>query len=208
MSGTTRSEAQDVLRHYPADPTPWEIGDEVVFSDAVEFMRFEETLPRYIDQTATDAWACRPNIKEQLRPAKFNGRMAGVTLVPISPDRIVNNSWLTIDGRNTYRRINIDAEPLSELTIVFDLFARAMSSGRGQIGTISSTLLYRPRPFSTSSGYRAATGAYPYGIRRHIQKPIISNEIAFDELVKTARSNALLLESAAMLSPITTPMGK
>lgn len=193
-------------RLFPAEPAPWRLGDKIVCGDSPEFKEFESELPRYIDSSAARHWRNRPNIIDHLHPPQqFRGCLAGITLVPVATaDLEQEKQWLGIDGRPAGRLALNDERCPQERTQAFLFFARVLSGGM-PVGTIESTLLYRTQPICSSQSKDYSK--YPYGLRRHIKKPVEKSKDSFEKPVASSAANARRLTSYAIRHTLPTPMG-
>ncbi len=193
---------------FPRQEPTWSPNELLKFGSIKEFVAFEDQLPMYIDATSMYSWAARPNINNQLRPNRFHGRLTGITLQPLQEPleelQAIASGLLSIDGRTSkslscladYHENEDDMAAFRERVLGFRFFARAFSSRQSsEVGTLSSILFYGPPRTQSrentegSVRMRKFAAMSPYGLRRFITKPVVEDDLSFQELINNSIEN-------------------
>jgi hypothetical protein len=195
-------------------------GDVIDFADITELAAFEDGLADVVQPKHDPVlWAARRELRDLIRPPKFNGTIANVYLtVMANPyERLLDADMRGWTGGpkmvlgKSHELSSQAADLHASRYIGFILTANAKSSGRGIIGQIQAEMWYFPIPptiASAGKNYRTQnrlSNNYGETIRRIVTKPryemglflahdASSRKIGFDKL------------RHAMAGPILTPM--
>jgi len=190
---------------------PFKAGDVIEFGDITELAVFEDIIAPIVDPGYDpELWSCRPNVRDLIRPPKFNGRIGDIALTvmesPYENLLTASSRGLKIgSGCGSFRRTSDRANKEIKHYMGFGLTANASSTGRGVIGQIATELYYYPCPRQVHEDYNYSSGSLTgEAIRRVVAKPKLETS-KFIELEKTARWIGLETLRKAMMHPIITP---
>lgn len=203
---------QHIARKYPIDASLiLQPGDTLEFPSFDEFLAFEDTIPRYVDNdpVTVTAWQQRPALKEKIRASKSIGQFGAVLLEAIDTE-----DFLALLPKNSFTYY----KPYHEVqarTYAFSLLAEIRSTGRGVISTAHANVVYAPSRFRNritrshehprqtviSITKDRDTGAQVYGIRRIIRDVSIENPDALANLKADSRENAVTIEGFNIRRP-------
>jgi len=166
----------------------------VELADVTEFHPFEESIAQYIspemNRDAQQRWEARPRLRDELRPLRFNGRLADIQ-IQVMDDAAERMASARERGfmfkRGQPRSVTRDRFASHEddgRALGFTYIANAKSSGRGVIGQVQAELWYQPQ-IECFGGDTA--------IQRIITKPKIETEkfIILEEASKRVALAAL-----------------
>ena len=197
-------------------------GDVIRFADITELTAFEDIIAGGVESKHDpELWAARPNLRDLIRPPKFNGTIADIKLTVMADpyERLLDapkRGWKNGYARGTILGKKHELSSSFAANLIpryrgFILTADAKSSGRGTIGQIQAELWYFPlTPQSNKAGenYRAVNrfrDDYGDTIKRIVTKPNFEagRFASADAASRTIGFNQL---REAMSRPISTPM--
>ncbi len=167
---------------------PFIPGSTIQLADVTELPAFETTVAEIIDPVMTqpefDCWQGRDNVKNLIRPLKFNGKITDISLVSIeNPFNALQNAkelgWDMPRGYNqNLKGSNANLEYKASRCIGFSLLANAVSSGRGVVGQIQAGLWYYPVSQNIRNGRvdKITAGHGGRSIVRVVSRPKIETE--------------------------------
>ena len=177
--------------HLGEMPNPFNSQPVITLDDASMLRDFEDVIALYVapwmTPTQNKTWEARTDIRDSLRPLKFNGRMANIALHsmedPIEALRTVRERGFKFKsgqrlGSRLVRLRDLDEH---EEVLGFSYTADAQSTGRGIIGQVQAELWYYPSRYENFS-----LG----GVIRAVTQPKIETE-DFIRLEDESRSMAL-----------------
>ncbi len=168
-------------------------GNILSFDTSTDLVNFEDIVARQIAPRMTPLqqglWAARLPLTEHIRPDKFYGRLATITLeVMANPyDRLVDARERGLKmGLGSFNKRLI---PEQDLTYGFIFRAEAYSSGKGCVAEVNTEMWYMP---SRRNG-RTRTNYHEGGVvMRVIAKPTL-NKDRIDEANHSSRMIAIQL---------------
>lgn len=126
-------------------------GDVIQFADLTELVAFEDSIVQKIDPNySAELWDARPHIRNLIRPPKYNGNIADISLVMLDEPY----QQLLSAGSRGYKNgrshsINRRLTEKNEIEYApqymgFQLLASAKSISQSTIGQIQTELYYFP----------------------------------------------------------------
>lgn len=185
----------------------------IQLADITELPAFENSVASLIDpnmtKTEIDYWHGRENIKNIIRPAKFNGKITDISLLLIENpfDTLQNAKELGWDMPRGYNQnskgSDANIERKTNMCIGFSLLANAVSSGRGTIGQIQAGLWFLPVSHVERNGSitKLTSGHGGRTIIRVVSNPKIETE-NFMQLQAESNKIAFSALQKAMMQPI------
>ncbi|MEI6850597.1 MAG: hypothetical protein WCK26_01355 [Candidatus Saccharibacteria bacterium] len=187
-------------------------GDVLQLDSILELASIEDVIANNINPDMTkrqiNDWTDRTNLKDLIRPSRFNGRISNICL------EFMQNPYERLFDANERglkfskdlgiprRRTSFFTNETVEQTSGFILTADASSSGRGVIGQIQTEVWYVPSPQQESDGeikkktYSNSGGS----IHRYMARPEEEQNI-FDNLYKTSRKIGLEVLRKGTINP-------
>jgi hypothetical protein len=167
---------------------PWDNGEVLELPDLAAFRDLEDTFSNYVPCAGRDMirWLGRKNIEDLVRPKKFFGRIANITLVYVSEpnDYAAENDFSFGPGTTRGLCFKDQNEITKQYMFGFTFLSELHSTGKGSIGTLRSFLAYAPPQLQDNFLGRSFT------IRRVVSKPTIEAGVSLEELraksIKTA----------------------
>ncbi|MBI4101174.1 hypothetical protein HY441_01715 [Candidatus Microgenomates bacterium] len=188
-------------------------GDDIRLADITELAAFEDLIAQSVDPNFDrELWATRPALQDLIRPPKFNGTIADITLEEMDHpyQRLLDarqRGWHFQRGGGSFELSSRFASELIPKYRGFILAASGRSSGRGTIGSIQTEIWYYPLPLEIE---RRASGKdrirknpvyRGQAIRRVVAVPKI-DQVPWRDLDQTARAIGFRVSQQAMLHPI------
>ena len=203
---------QSQEENIPKNIEKYSPGDVLELDSIYELASIEDIIANNINPNMTtrqiNDWKDRANLKDLIRPSRFNGRISNINL-----DFMKNPYERLFDANERglkfskdlgipKRRTSFFSSETAELTTGFILTADASSSGRGVIGQIKTEVWYVPSPQQQSDGeikkktYSNSGGS----IHRYLARPDTEQDI-FDNLYKTSRKIGLEILRKGTINP-------
>jgi hypothetical protein len=200
---------------------PFKPNVPISLADATELRAFEDIVAQAVDPTMTKAeslaWEARTNIKDAIRPPKFNGSIANIELMPLDEpyeklQTLHEDGWQVSRLGNRVPRPSTDRNTQHRLErcLGFHMIADAISSGRGVVGELQLGLWYLPigRIWEPAKGQQKNVSMNGgRSIVRVVTKPRHEPE-AFMRLGKDSARIAVSALRQAMLHPLRNGMRK
>jgi hypothetical protein len=183
----------------------FQTGNILEFNDLTELVTFEDTIAFDVDPDLDlDLWACRVNLREFMKPPKFNGRLINIKLVVMEKpyDRLLdaNERGWSLQSTASSAGVKI-TDPVNQQHIIpkmrgFVFVADASSSKGGVISQVQAEMWYYPLPLNIANA----------GVTKHGSYTLKDGTVAESFwTTKTARISDKASPSAALRRVITRP---